>query len=198
MDHSHSGHHQWLTALRGMRREPLVSQRTRVFLVSAAVENPTTHALDLVDTFSPEATDYYETFSRTFAAVTGDRFRAEFIQTASADNGYVQGPRILELDAVAVPEPSPFIGLERPLPWPVFRNERSKPARVVRNGSDLLLFVGFCGWFVVLECCRRITCSQFVVIPGMSDGFCDSPSMNRSGDGNEALRLLFSLSWNAF
>jgi hypothetical protein len=75
------------------------------------VENPTTQAFDLVDTFSPGATDYYETFSRTFASVTGDRFRAEFIQTASADNGYVQGPRIRELDAVAVPEPSSFIGL---------------------------------------------------------------------------------------
>lgn len=75
------------------------------------VENSTTHVYELVDTFSPGTTDYYGTFSRSFAPVTGDRFRAEFIQTATPDNGYVQGPRIRELDAVAVPEPSSIIGL---------------------------------------------------------------------------------------
>jgi hypothetical protein len=69
-------------------------------------QNPTTHAYDLIDVFSPTTLDYSAVFSRTFGPVTGDRFRAEFVQTASENNGYVQGPRIQELDAIAVPEPT--------------------------------------------------------------------------------------------
>jgi hypothetical protein len=75
------------------------------------VQNPTTLSYDLVDSFATGSLDYDLVFSRNFAPVTGDHFRAEFTQTASADNGYVQGPRVRELDAIAVPEPTTTVAV---------------------------------------------------------------------------------------
>ena len=72
------------------------------------VRNTSTMAFDLVDEFQTPGPDYWGTFVRDTAPFTGQEFRAEFTQTASPFNGYVQGPRIYELDAVAVPEPSTF------------------------------------------------------------------------------------------
>lgn len=72
------------------------------------IRNETTLGYDLVDSFSPSTPNYYETFSRTFAPVAGREFRAEFVQYAPAESG-APGPRIRELDAIAVPEPSTFV-----------------------------------------------------------------------------------------
>lgn len=69
------------------------------------VRNAETQEFKVVDEFRTPGPEYWGTFVREIAPIFGTDFRAEFVQTASPLNGYVQGPRVYELDAVAVPEP---------------------------------------------------------------------------------------------
>ena len=66
--------------------------------------NPGTNSFNLLTTITPSSNPNMEhEFSATFGQVTTDRFRAEFDQFAS---GAGPAPRVLELDAFAIPEPS--------------------------------------------------------------------------------------------
>lgn len=107
------------------------------------VRNATTFDYELVDSVSTPTIDYDLVISRLFGPVTGDHFRAEFSQTANPDNGYVQGPRISELDAisaVAVPEPTDAAGIAGALlvGFAVWRRYPSLVPRLLRWDNSLI------------------------------------------------------------